>query len=288
MINKHLQQFSAPLPDSLTFCDEAVPLDNVFVREALDRELTSIMYQHGTTFQILKRSFRFFDTIEALLAKNGGHDDLKYLAVAESSLSDVTSPAKASGFWQFMPKTAKEYGLQVNEQWDERYDLEKSTAAAVKYLSSSKQRLGSWFLAAAAYNCGENGLRRRMSEQNCQNYWELYLNSETSRYIYRILAYKLLLENPQAYGFYVRRKDCHQRLDYVYTTIDSTITDMPAFAAHLGCPYKYFRMLNPCLRSHRLDNKTKKQYTFRTLDKDDFSWQELVSKIENPNDFYQP
>ncbi len=285
MINTHLHNFSAPLPESLTWCEEEVPLDNVFVREALDRELTSIMYQHGTTFAILKRSFRFFDEIEDLLAKSGGHDDLKYLAVAESSLSDVVSPAKAAGFWQFMPATAKQYGLQVTNQWDERYHLPKATAAAVKYLTASKNRLGSWFLAAAAYNCGEAGLRKRMEEQRCKNYWGLHLNAETSRYVYRILAYKCLMENPQGYGFYLRRKDCHQPLEYVYTTVDSTITDMPSFAAKLGCEYKFFRMLNPWVRADRLDNKTKAKYTFRTISEDSFSYRKLTSDLPNREDF---
>ena len=285
MITQHLHHFSAPLPESLTLCGESVPLDNVFVREALDRELTSIMYQHNSTFLILKRSFRFLPEIERLLAKENAPDDLKYLAVAESALSDVTSPAKASGFWQFMPTTAKEYGLEVTNEWDERYDLPKATKAAVKYLTASKSRLGSWALACAAYNCGENGLRQRMKQQNCNNYWELSLNSETSRYVYRILAYKILMENPRQYGFNVRKKDCYQPLEYREVVIDSTITDMAAFAQKIGCSYKYFRLINPCVRSNKLTNKTNKKYTFRTLEKDSFSWAYLVSKLDNPEEF---
>lgn len=285
MILSRQQLFSAPIPDTLTLCGETVPLDNVFVREALDRELTSIMYQHSSTFLILKRSARFFPEIERLLKEFSAHEDLKYLAVAESALSDVTSPAKASGFWQFMPTTAREYGMEVSEQWDERYDLRKSTEAAVKYLKASYSRLNSWALACAAYNCGENGLKRQMQQQNCNNYWELSLNSETSRYVYRILAYKVIMQNPTQYGFYLRKKDCYQPMQYDETTIDSTITNLPAFAAKLDCPYKYFRMLNPCLRSNTLSNKAKKKYTFRTPAKDNTSWSFLISSLSDPEAF---
>lgn len=277
-VTDHLHNFSAPLPQQLSFCGEEVPLDNIFVREALDRELTSIMYQHGTTFQILKRSWRFFPEIEQYLKEFGGHDDLKYLAVAESALSDVVSPAKAAGFWQFMPKTAKEYGLTVSEEWDERYDLRKATAAAVKYLKSSYSRFGNWALTCAAYNCGENGVKKQMANQECKDYWSLNINSETSRYVYRILAYKILMENPQQYGFYVRLRDCHQPLQYETITIDSTITNMQAFAKKLNCPYKYFKTLNPQLRAHKLTNPNKKKYTFKIITKENLSYSNALEQ----------
>ncbi len=277
-VTDHLHNFSAPLPQQLSFCGEEVPLDNIFVREALDRELTSIMYQHGTTFQILKRSYRFFPEIEQYLKEFGGEDDLKYLAVAESALSDVVSPAKAAGFWQFMPKTAKEYGLIVTEEWDERYDLRKATQAAVKYLKSSHSRLGDWALTCAAYNCGEAGVKKQMEKQSCEDYWGLHINAETSRYFYRILAYKILLENPQQYGFYVRLRDCHQPLQYQTITIDSTITDMPSFAKKLNCPYKYFKTLNPQLRAHKLTNPNKKKYTFKIITKENLSYSNALEQ----------
>lgn len=285
MINQHLQNFSAPMPDTLSLCGEEVPMDNVFVREALDRELTAIMYQHGSTFLILKRSWRFFGEIESLLAEFDAPEDLKYLAVAESALNDVTSPAKASGFWQFMPTTAREYGLEVNDEWDERYDLRKSTAAAVKYLKASQKRLGNWALACAAYNCGEAGVRAKMRQQECNSYWELAINSETARYVYRILAYKILMQNPQQYGFYVRKKDCHQPLEYNEVVVDTSITNMAAFAKKLNCPYKYFIQINPCVRSNKLTNKTRKKYVFRTLKENSLSWSYLCSKIKDGEEF---
>lgn len=277
-VSDHLHNFSAPLPKELTFCGQEVPLDNIFVREALDRELTSIMYQHGTTFQILKKSWRFFPEIEQYIKECGGEDDLKYLAVAESALSDVISPAKAAGFWQFMPKTAKEYGLVVTEEWDERYDLRKATRAAVEYLKASYSRFGDWALTCAAYNCGEAGVKKQMANQECKDYWGLNINSETSRYVYRILAYKILMENPQQYGFYVRLRDCHQPLQYETITIDSTITDMPAFAKQLNCPYKYFKMFNPQLRGHKLTNPNKKKYTFKIITKENLSYSNALEQ----------
>lgn len=277
-VKSELHNFSAPLPKELTFCGQEVPLDNIFVREALDRELTSIMYQHGTTFQILKRSWRFFPEIEQYLKEYGGYDDLKYLAVAESALSDVVSPAKAAGFWQFMQKTAREYGLVVTEEWDERYDLKKATRAAVEYLKSSYSRLGDWALTCAAYNCGEAGVKRQMEKQGCKDYWGLAINSETSRYVYRILAYKILMENPQQYGFYVRMKDCHQPLQYDTITIDSTITNMPMFAKKLNCPYKYFKILNPQVRADKLTNQNKKKYTFKIISEENLSYSNALEQ----------
>lgn len=287
MINRHLQNFSAPLPDSLRLCGQPVPLDNVFVREALDRELTTIMYQHASTFLILKRSWRFFPEMESLLAEFGAPEDLKYLAVAESALNDVVSPAKASGFWQFMPATAKEYGLEVNAEWDERYDLRKSTKAAVQFLKAAYGRFGEWALACAAYNCGEAGVRAKMRQQECKSYWELAINSETARYVYRILAYKILMQNPQQYGFYVRKKDCYQALEYNEIVVDTSISDMPAFARKLDCPYKYFLMLNPCVRSNKLTNKSGKKYVFRTLKEKSLSWTYLCSRIKDENEFLE-
>lgn len=286
VLNKHLHHFSAPIPETLTFCGEQIPLDNVFVREALDRELTSIMYQHSVTFMVLKRAWRFMPDIEKDLKSLGAPDDLKYLAVAESALADVVSPAKAAGFWQFMPATAKKYGMEVNDEWDERYDLDKSTVAAVEYLKNSYRRFGSWTLACAAYNCGENGLASRLKQQNCNSYWELSINTETSRYVYRILAYKILMENPKQYGFYVRKKDCHQPLEYDVVTIDTTINDMIAFSKQIGySSYKYFRMMNPTVRSNRLTNKSRKKYSFKVLKPDSYSWKYLVSKLKDKEEF---
>ncbi len=287
ILKENFHNFAVPMPKEVTFCGEKVPLENTFVREALDRELSVISYQHSTTFLILKRAYRYFPQIEKILKQQNVPEDLKYLAVAESSLGNVVSPAKAEGFWQFMPQTAKEYGLTVNSEYDERYDIDKSAIAACKYLKGSYTRLGKWTLACAAYNCGENGLKARIKEQNINNYWDLALNSETARYVYRIIAYKVIMQNPQMYGFYVRPIDCHQSLYYDTIQIDSTINDFYAFAKQIGTEYKYFRLANPSLKAKKLTNKEGKKYTIKILHKDSYNWQYLVNKIDNPYKFIE-
>ncbi len=285
MIQEEFHSFAIPLPDSLTFCSEQVPLDNTFIREALDRELTSLTYQHANTFIILKRAFRFFPQIEKILRQEGLPEDLKFLAVAESSLNNVVSPAKAEGFWQFMAPTARQYGLIVNQEYDQRYDIEKSTLAACKYLKGAYNRLGSWSIACASYNCGEKGIKDRMKEQGVNNYWHLALNSETSRYVYRILAYKIIMSSPKEYGFYIRRQDCYPPLDYDTIKIDSSINDFYAFSKQLGVDYKYFRYANPELRAKKLTNKENKEYIIKVPTKDAYSWHTLIQKMDKPEEF---
>ncbi len=184
---ENYQNFAAPFPDKVEFCGQEVPIDNILVREALDMELNLIMYNHSMTFLILKKAERYFPEIEAILKNQNIPEDIKYLAVAESGLANLVSPAKAEGVWQFVLPTAKEYGLEDFEGWDERYDLEKSTIAACKYLRNKKSVFNDWALACASYNSGETGVKNRMREQGSDNYWELYTNTETSRYVYRII-----------------------------------------------------------------------------------------------------
>lgn len=282
---ENLHNFSAPLPESLTFCGEQVPLDNTFVREALDRELTSLMYQHSTTFLILKRAWRFFPEIEKYLKEASAPEDLKYLCVAESSLNNVVSPAKAEGFWQFMSATAKQYGLTVRDDYDERYNLEKATKAATKYLKGAKNRFGNWALACASYNCGENGLKNQIKKQSINSYWDLSLNTETARYVYRILAYKILMQTPKQYGFYLRQQDAYQPLEYKTIKVDSTINDFYSFCSQNGVAYKHFKTANPELRSTKLLNKEKKSYTLRIPTKESYSWQHLIKNLDKPFDY---
>ena len=285
MIKENFHSFSAPLPKSLTFCGQKVPLDNTFVRESLDRELTYLTYQHATTFIILKRAFRFFPQIEKILKEQSVPEDLKFLAVAESSLNNAVSPARAEGFWQFMPLTAKEYGLTVNEEYDERYSIEKSTIAACKYLKGAYSRLGDWAIACASYNCGEGGIKARIKEQGVNSYWNLALNNETARYVYRILAYKIIMSEPQSYGFYVRRQDCYQPLYFDTIIIDSTINDFYSFSKEIGVDYKYFRYANPELQAKKLTNKEKKIYKLLIPTKESYSWSKLVGNLEKPYEF---
>jgi membrane-bound lytic murein transglycosylase D len=281
LVKEYYQNFSAPIPDKVTFCGEEIPIDNVYVREALDRELTEIMYSHSKTFLILKRAERYFPEIELILQKQGVPEDIKYLSVAESGLNNVISPAKAEGFWQFVPGTAKEYGLESLEGWDDRYDLEKSTIAACDYLKKKNAIFNDWALTCASYNCGERGLKSRMNEQGCDNYWEIYTNSETSRYVYRIIAFKLIMENPQQYGFYFRKKDTYQPIPTNELIIDTTIHDLFAFAKQIKVPYKYLRNLNPTIRDSKIINKENKKLKIKVPTQQALSWSFLTKDLKN-------
>ena len=254
----------APLiPDTLYFCGERVPLNLWYVREGLDRELVSNMYYQSSTLFNIKRATRVFPTIERILREEGVPQDMKYLCVIESSLQNVTSPAGAGGYWQFMKATGQKYGLEISDEIDMRNDLEASTHAACRYLKSLKARFGGWTEAAAAYNCGENGLEKRLANQQQQSYYELHLNKETQRYVYRILALKLIMQHPQNYGYTVRRCDTYPELPYEEVTLSGQNVDLVQFAIDNGTTYKMVRIMNPWLQTDKLKNKTGKSYTVR-------------------------
>ena len=201
--------YAPVIHDTMSFAGERVPLDIYYVREALDNELIINMYRQSSTVLYFKRANRFFPVIEPILQRNGIPDDFKYLCVIESGLTNATSPAKAQGYWQFLASTGTTYGLEVNDEIDMRNNLEASTEAACKYIKSLYARFHSWSAAAAAYNCGEGGLDRRMRQQGTENYYDTRLNAETSRYVYRILAMKLIMQNPRQYGYHLRRCDLY-------------------------------------------------------------------------------
>ena len=249
-----------PLPDELDFMGEKVPLDDHSVRESLDRELTAICYQHSTTLLCLKRSGRWFPVIEKILKEEGLPDDFKYLCVTESSLSNAISPAKAVGFWQFVQSTAQSYGLEVREEVDERYNVEKATRAACKYLRGSKNRLGSWALAAAAYNMGENGVANSIAAQSVQTYWDTYFNPETARYVYRILAYKLVFENPHIYGVQITEQEKYPPIAYRTDTITASVPDWYQYCTNQVITYKQFKEFNPWCRAKKLTVSNGKTY----------------------------
>lgn len=281
LVKQYYQNFAAPIPEEVTFCGKEIPIDNIFVREALDRELISIMYNHSNTFLILKRAERYFPNIETILKSQGVPDDIKYLAVAESGLANVTSPAKAEGFWQFVLPTAKEYGLDTLVGWDERYDIEKSTIAACQYLKDKKELFKDWALACAAFNSGETGVKNRMKDQDCNNYWDLYTNTETSRYVYRIIAYKLIMENPQQYGYYFRKKDTYLPIPTEELIVDSSINDLYVFAKQINVPYKYLRNLNPAIRGSKIVNKSNKKLKILIPAYKGLSWENLTKDLKH-------
>ena len=255
-----LRVSSIAIPSVMTFAGEQVPLQDTDVRERLDREIHVNTYWHSNMLLMIKKSNRFFSQIEPLLKKYNLPDDFKYLAVAESGLDNVTSAAGASGFWQFMRATAKQYGLEVNSYVDERYNLELATRVAAEYLHDSKELFGTWTNAAAAYNAGNAGISKQMKRQNTTSYYNLLLNSETGRYVFRILAFKEILSNPEKYGFFVDQNDLYQAIPTKTMVIDTPITDLTAFAKQQGISYKTLKIHNPWLRDTYLKNASGKKY----------------------------
>ena len=247
-------------PTTTDFAGETAPLHVVDVRERLDRELLINANLHSTTTLILKRANRAFPVIEPILQKYGIPDDFKYLAVIESGLVNAVSSAGARGVWQFMPETAKEKGMEINDFVDERYHLEKSTEAACKYLLAAKNKFGSWTMAAASYNGGMNGVNKKIEEQQVTNYYDLALTEETSRYVFRILALKEIMKNPGKYGFNIYPTDLYSPIPTKKIEVDSTITDLASFAKTQGINYKILKIHNPWLRDKKLVNPNKKKY----------------------------
>jgi hypothetical protein len=253
--------FQPPIPTELTFCGEQVPLNYFDVYEALDFELIVNTYRHSLTTTYLKRANRYFPEIEKMLAEHGIPDDIKYLCVAESGLANVISSSGATGFWQFMKPAAEEYNLTVNKNIDERYNRKKSLIAAAKYLKKSYDKFGTWSLAAASYNMGSSGLQKVIDKQKINSYWDLDLSSETARYVYRILALKVIMNNPELYGFNIPKENLYNKIDTYEITIDTAINDLVQFAFDNGTNYKILKYFNTWLRSTELPNPSKKKYT---------------------------
>ncbi|MCR4559767.1 MAG: lytic transglycosylase domain-containing protein [Bacteroidales bacterium] len=253
------------LPDKLDFCGEKVPLEYFDVREALERELIKTMYWHSETFLYLKRANRYFPVMAKILKENNVPEDFLYLCVTESGMSNVVSPAKAVGFWQLLEATGKENGLEITSEVDERYDVEKSTVAACKYLKQAYEKFGNWTMVAAAYNCGQAGAQRLIKNQGETSYYDLKHNTETGRYVYRILAYKLLLSHPEEYGFVFREKDLYPILKTETIEVDSTISDLYSFGKQVTGTYKMLKLLNPWLRDTKLTNTKGTVYKITVL-----------------------
>ena len=255
--------YAVPLPDSLTLVDEFVPVHQSDIRERIDRELLVNTYWQSNTLLMIKRAHKYFPVIEPILKKHGIPDDFKYLAVAESGLQNVTSPAGAKGFWQIMKKTGKELGLEINGDVDERYHLEKATEAACIYLKNAKEKFGSWTLAAASYNAGMNKISSELEKQQVNSYYDLYLGQETSRYIPRIIIIKEILENPDKFGFILSKSDFYTLPGYKTVQVDTTIEDLALFAREKGTNYKNLKLLNPWLINRKLENKNGKKYQIK-------------------------
>jgi hypothetical protein len=231
------------------------------VRDALDRELLVNTYWHNNTVLSFKRAYRWFPVIEPILQENGIPEDFKYLAVIESGLTNAVSPSDAVGFWQFLKGTAKDYGLEVDKDVDERYHVEKSTLAACKYLRDSYTRFGNWTLVAAAYNAGNSRIKELMEWQKADSYYDLLLSEETGRYVYRILALKSIYENPTDYGFFLREKDFYPPIPVKTVVVDKDIKSLVDFALQHNISYKVLKLFNPWLRERSLKVSKGKTYT---------------------------
>jgi len=267
--NDSYKIFSLNIPENLSFAGERVPLEIEDVRESLDRELLVNTYWQSQSLLFHKRANRWFPVIEPILAENGVPDDFKYLAVIESGLDNVVSPAGATGYWQIMRDTGREYGLEINNEVDERYNVEKSTVAACKYLKKAYEKYGSWTMAAASYNVGMRGLERQVNRQKADNYYDLLLNTETGRYLYRTVAIKEILSKPAQYGFHFRPKDLYQPYETYDVTINTAVDDFANFAFEHGVNYKILKILNPWLRDTYITNPLKKEYTIKLPVKSD-------------------
>jgi len=262
-INGEYRIFAMPLPEKIDFAGEPVPMDRPDVRESLDRELLVNTYWHSNTLLAIKRAYRWFPVIEPILKANEIPDDFKYLAVIESALSNASSPAGAKGFWQILEETGKGYGLEIDEQVDERYDVEKSTYAACHYLKDAYDIHGSWVMAAASYNMGMGGLQRRAGQQYQNTYWDLLLNEETARYVYRILAMKEIFNHADQYGFVLRPAELYDPFQYNSIQVTTSVSDLAAFAKEQGTSYKLLKWYNPWLRENYLKVASGKSYEIK-------------------------
>lgn len=252
------------LKKNYSFAGEPLPMDNFDVKERLIRELIVNSYYHSGTVQNLIKTHRYFPVIDKILKEEGLPEDLKFLAVAESNLSNVTSPAGAKGFWQFMVPAAREFGLEVNNEVDERFHLEKSTLAACAYFKNLKGRFGSWTNAAAAYNVGPTRFSQEKDLQGMDSFYDMNLNPETGRYIFRVVAIKEVLNNPKDFGFFFDEADALQPLDdYRIVKVQSSIANLGDFAKEHGTTYRMLKVYNPWLVSHKLTLSGKKTYEIK-------------------------
>lgn len=255
--------YAPHIPIEMTFAGEDVPLKDREVRERLDRELIINVYRHSSTLILMKKAQQWLPLVERVLIEEGVPSDFKYLCIAESDLSFVVSPSGAAGFWQFMKPTAEGYGMEVSDDVDQRYDVEISTRAACKYLKDAYAKFGNWTMAAASYNMGMSGLSKSSEKQGATNYYDLLLNTETSRYILRIAAIKLVIENPEAYGFNLNKEDKYEPYKYEIHSVNGDVDSWVDFAKSKGISYKTLRLHNMWIRDVALKNELKKTYNVK-------------------------
>jgi membrane-bound lytic murein transglycosylase D len=254
---------SPPVPDELYFCGERIPMDNFEVYERVDRELIVNTYFHSATILAMKRANRWFPVVESILKANGTPDDMKYLMIAESGITNAISPAGATGYWQFMEEAALKYGLEVNSEVDERYNMEKATEAACRYLNEAYGLFDSWTMAAASYNTGIENVQKQIERQKAKNYYNLVFSEETLRYIARAVTIKEIMNNPEKYGFDIKQNELYSPLPYKLVQVNGPVDDLADFAVGYGINYRTLKLYNPWLRDNVLKNKDRKVYLIK-------------------------
>ena len=275
--------YSFPIPETTVFAGKTISLERYDMRERFDREQIIIAYNHSLSFIIIKRANRYFPIIEPILKENGVPDDFKYLAVIESNLEPrAVSPAQAAGIWQLLPKTAQQFGLEVNDEVDERYHIEKSTVAACKYFKSAFNKYKNWTTVAASYNAGMGRISTEKENQQVDDSFDMLLTSESSRYVFRILAMKQFLENPKAFGYTIERNQFYQTIGTKNVIVKGAIADWTVWAAQNGISYSQLKDFNIWLRDQKLTNLKGKEYTLQIPNKEDIKFNPANIKIHNP------
>lgn len=281
LFNEKYNIFALTIPEDISFAGEDLPLKDPEIKERLDRELLVNTYWQSQTMLFYKRAHKYFPEIEPILKKHGIPEDFKYLALIESGLTNIVSPAGATGFWQIMEGTGKQYGLEINKEVDERYHVVKSTEAACKYLKEAYEEFGSWTLAAASYNLGISGVKNQLERQVGQSYYDLTLNTETGRYVFRIIAMKDIMENPDKYGFHFREKDLYQPIPTNKVVVDTSVESFGKFAQQFNINYRILKYHNPWLRYDYLPNSSGKKYLIEIPKK---GYYELSDKESLPSE----
>lgn len=270
------------IPSNLEFCGERIPSNSLAIKEDLEKEFFNNNYWKSNSATLFSKAQKWFPYIEPILKQQSVPDDFKYVAVIESHLSNIVSSAGASGFWQLMPASARNYGLEVNEFVDERLDVEKATLAACKHIKEAYAIFKNWTLAAAAYNLGIGGIQTALKKQKSGNYYDLLLNSETGSFVYRILAYKTLFSNPGHFGIKKKKLNYFSKIPLKIIKVDSSIANIGFLAKYLGCNKAVIKIYNPWLLGESLQNPENKTYEFKipkNLKKDYSSYiQDLIGE----------
>lgn len=282
--NVQTPAYSPELPETMRFADTDISFDRIDMYERMDREMISLIYSHTNTMLTIKRANRYYQEIVSILKEQGIPEDFFYLAAIESCFDNrAVSSARASGIWQFMPATARQFGLEVNDYVDERYNCEKATVAACKYLKQGYRKYGCWMTVASSYNAGMGRIGTELKKQGVETAFDLYLNQETSRYIFRMLAIKTIMEDPEKYGFYIKPEQLYYPVDYKEKKVDYPVENWADWAQNEGISYAQLREMNPWIRNIKLPNKSKKAYTVRIPVKKDLYRSTQTKQIYNRN-----